>query len=103
MFWRTCPNDLLQGQVLATSLIGVNPLIKSVTVVYISDAYGAGLEMAFASGFTQGTVNLVPYDARAPMNPASLATIATTAEGSAAMPCSSSPRRGASPCRSSAR
>jgi ABC-type branched-subunit amino acid transport system substrate-binding protein len=82
MFWRTCPNDVLQGQVLAANVIGAAvPAIKTVTAVYINDAYGAGLSMAFQQSFSMnGTVNLVPYEATTPMDPTALATLATTAD-----------------------
>jgi hypothetical protein len=52
-----------------------------VTAVYINDAYGAGLSMAFQTSFaTFGSVNLVPYEATTPMDPTALATLATSAD-----------------------
>ena len=81
LFWRTCPNDALQGQVLAQTVIGTAvPAIGSVTVVYINDTYGLGLSQVFASKFS-GTTNLVPYDATVPMSPSALMTLAQTADG----------------------
>ncbi len=48
LFWRTCPDDALQGQVLAHQVIGaVTPAPASVTVVYINDTYGLGLATVF--------------------------------------------------------
>ncbi len=82
LFWRTCPDDALQAQVLATNVIGaVTPAITTVTVVYINDAYGLGLSTAFQTDYTKGTVNLVPYEATTPMSPSALATLAASANG----------------------
>ena len=69
LFWRTCPNDALQGQVLAQQVIGMAvPAINSVSVVYINDTYGLGLSAVFQADF-KGTTNLVPYDATVPVEP----------------------------------
>jgi branched-chain amino acid transport system substrate-binding protein len=81
LFWRTCPNDTLQAQVLATNVIGkVLPTPPaSVTVVYINDPYGLGLAASFQTDYTAGQVTLVPYEATTPMDPTALAQLATTA------------------------
>jgi len=89
LFWRTCPDDALQAEVLANDVIGkVAPAIATVTVVYIDDAYGLGLSTAFQTdylaAFPTATVNLVPYQATTPMNATALAQLATTANGYAA-------------------
>lgn len=77
MFWRTCPSDTLQGQVLAQNLIGPITTIHSVAVIYIQDPYGAGLENAFQTAYA-GTVNPVQYSA-AMMTAGELSTVATAA------------------------
>lgn len=65
LFWRTCPSDLLQANVLANHVI--DPMtIKSVTVVFVNDAYGSGLQMAFSKDYV-GTTAFVPYNA--PLDP----------------------------------
>jgi ABC-type branched-subunit amino acid transport system substrate-binding protein len=66
MFWRTCPNDALQAQVLAKNVIGsVMPVITSVSVVFIQDTYGTNFEQAFAANFSPmgstNKTNLAPY------------------------------------------
>jgi branched-chain amino acid transport system substrate-binding protein len=81
LFWRTCPDDALQAQVLATDVIGaITPTPPaSVTVVYINDAYGLGLATAFQTDYAPHKVNLVPYEATTPMSAATLAQLAATA------------------------
>jgi ABC-type branched-subunit amino acid transport system substrate-binding protein len=80
MFWRTCPNDALQGQVLAKNVVAsVTPAITSVSVVYINDSYGLGLSQAFQMNFS-GTTNLAPYSATDPMSPTALSTLAQTVQ-----------------------
>jgi branched-chain amino acid transport system substrate-binding protein len=79
LFWRTCPDDSLQGQVLAQQVIGMaTPAISSVAVVYINDTYGLGLSQAFAGKFA-GTTNLVPYPTT-PLSPADLTNLAHMAD-----------------------
>lgn len=85
MFWRTCPSDTLQGQVLATEVVSkATPAITSVTAVYINDAYGLGLATVFQSNFT-GTTTLMPYEATTPSDPTALASFAKMAADSAAV------------------
>jgi branched-chain amino acid transport system substrate-binding protein len=83
LFWRTCPNDALQGQVLAKNVIAsVTPAVTSVSVVYINDTYGLGLSQAFQTNFSPtgstNTTSLAPYDATTPMTPSALTTLANT-------------------------
>lgn len=63
LFWRTCPSDALQGQVLATDLVGKDPAIASAAVVYTNDAYGQGLSQVFQKTFGNDKTTLVPFDA----------------------------------------
>jgi len=67
LFWRTCPNDELQGNVLATSVI---PKGQKVAVIYVQDAYGEGLFTVFKQKYEMGsdpampsTVASFPFDA----------------------------------------
>jgi ABC-type branched-subunit amino acid transport system substrate-binding protein len=67
IFWRTCPNDELQGNVLATSVI---PKGQKVAVIYAQDAYGEGLFSVFKQKYETGsdpampsTVVSFPFDA----------------------------------------
>jgi branched-chain amino acid transport system substrate-binding protein len=83
LFWRTCPSDTLQGQVLAKDVVGTAvPAINKVAVVYINDTYGLGLATVFASSFA-GTTVLVPYEPTAPGDPNQLAMLATAADAAA--------------------
>jgi branched-chain amino acid transport system substrate-binding protein len=54
LFWRTCPSDLLQGKVLAESVVPKTAKSK-IAVVYLKDTYGEGLATVFrtAYGLTQ--------------------------------------------------
>jgi branched-chain amino acid transport system substrate-binding protein len=79
LFWRTCPSDQLQGQVLAKSVIEPDTSITSVTVVYINDAYGQGLATVFQSSYGVARTFLVPYPDTTPGDPAALAKLATDA------------------------
>ena len=63
LFWRTCPSDEIQGQVLAQNVIGPITTIKTVTVIYINDAYGQGLATVFQSDYGVSNTFLVPYPA----------------------------------------
>jgi branched-chain amino acid transport system substrate-binding protein len=83
LFWRTCPDDALQGQVLAQQVIGaVTPAITSVSVVYINDTYGLGLQNVFQANFS-GKTNLAPYDPTVPMSPSALTTLAQSVSSQA--------------------
>jgi branched-chain amino acid transport system substrate-binding protein len=44
LFWRTCPSDQLQGNVLAMDVIDPG---QKVAVIYLQDAYGEGLSSVF--------------------------------------------------------
>jgi ABC-type branched-subunit amino acid transport system substrate-binding protein len=80
LFWRTCPSDEHQGEVLANDVVSKNAAIKSVTVVYIRDAYGEGLATVFQNTFGVQKTHLVPYDTATPGDAAAVKTLATTAD-----------------------
>jgi ABC-type branched-subunit amino acid transport system substrate-binding protein len=61
LFWRTCPDDQLQGAVLADDVIGPDATITKVSVVFDADPYGQGLSSVFTKRY-KGTSTLVPYD-----------------------------------------
>ncbi len=67
LFWRSCPSDSLQGQVLANNVVGTDITIHNVAVVYIQDPYGQGLNDVFTKAYIAGapmrTVKPIPYDA----------------------------------------
>lgn len=63
LFWRTCPSDALQGDVLAKEVMGADPAIASATVVYTNDAYGQGFSDVILASFGVDRTNLVPFDA----------------------------------------
>lgn len=63
LFWRTCPNDTLQAEVLASFVIGADPTIDVVAVVYIQDAYGEGLTDVFRARFGVDRTAPFPFDA----------------------------------------
>lgn len=81
LFWRTCPNDELQGKVLAENVIGLLPAITKVTVVYIHDAYGDGLAQVFQNVYGISKTSLVPYDDTTPDDDAALAKLVADADG----------------------
>ncbi|NUQ76754.1 MAG: ABC transporter substrate-binding protein [Polyangiaceae bacterium] len=67
LLWRTCPNDELQGNVLATNVI---PQAQKVAVIYVQDAYGEGLFTVFKQKYEAGgdpampgSVVSFPFDA----------------------------------------
>jgi ABC-type branched-subunit amino acid transport system substrate-binding protein len=67
LFWRTCPNDELQGSVLASNVI---PKGQEVAVIYLQDAYGEGLFTVFKQRYEMdsdpvmpSTVVSFPFDA----------------------------------------
>jgi branched-chain amino acid transport system substrate-binding protein len=80
LFWRTCPSDALQVQVLADDLLGTDAAITTATVVYTNDSYGQGFSDLFLDAFGVQQTNLVPFD------PAGLASgDAATAAAATAM------------------
>jgi branched-chain amino acid transport system substrate-binding protein len=81
LFWRTCPSDELQGQVLAQNVIGPISTIKTVTVVYVDDAYGQGLATLFQSDYGVASTFLVPFQTSVPSSPSALSQLAMTANG----------------------
>lgn len=63
LFWRTCPSDALQGQVLANDVVSADPSIATAAVVYTNDAYGKGLSQVFLETYGAAKTQLVPFDA----------------------------------------
>jgi branched-chain amino acid transport system substrate-binding protein len=62
LFWRTCPSDLLQGQVLAQDVLATDSMIGTVSVLYNNDAYGQGLATVVQKLYINGATTLFPYD-----------------------------------------
>ena len=60
LFWRTCPSDLLQGKVLAESVVPRTAGSK-IAVVYLKDAYGEGLATVFRSTYSLTQSEGFPY------------------------------------------
>ncbi len=56
LYWRTAPNDLLQGEVLANLVADDGH--ENVATIYLNDSYGAGLNTVFKRVFegTGGTI-----------------------------------------------
>jgi branched-chain amino acid transport system substrate-binding protein len=84
LFWRTCPSDVHQGQVLANDVIGANAMVNSVAVVYIRDAYGEGLATTLQNTYGVQRTHLVPYDAATPGDAAAVMKLGATADAFAA-------------------
>lgn len=79
LFWRTCPSDELQGQVLAQNVIKPITTIKSVTVLYLNDPYGTGLAHVFQTAYGVTATHLVSYDDTALADSAALTSVVQTA------------------------
>jgi ABC-type branched-subunit amino acid transport system substrate-binding protein len=66
LFWRTAPSDVLQGQLLGTDVIGLYPIaeptLDEIAVIYIDDAYGAGLANVLQTAWGVDRTELVPFD-----------------------------------------
>ena len=66
LFWRTCPSDILQGQLLADQVVGQlpvpDPAVSQVSVMYISDTYGEGLANEFIERWGAPNADLHPFD-----------------------------------------
>lgn len=66
LFWRTCPSDILQGQLLAEQVVGElpvpDPSVIQVSVMYISDTYGEGLANEFLERWGSQNADLHPFD-----------------------------------------
>ena len=80
LFWRTCPSDLQQGEVMATNVITPDMTVNKVAVVYVSDAYGQGLAKVFQDNYLMGTTQLFPIDDTKLMDPVALGQVATDVE-----------------------
>ena len=81
LFWRTCPSDALQGQVLANNVVGGDPAIQSAAVVYTNDAYGKGLSQVFLETYGAAKTDLIPFDAATLGDGATPGMIATQVAG----------------------
>lgn len=79
LFWRTCPSDAIQAQVLADDVLGADPAIATATVVYTNDSYGQGFSALFLEAFGSSQTNLVPFDAGALTSGAAEAAATQTA------------------------
>lgn len=75
LFWRTCPSDVLQGQILSEAVVKADTTVKSVTVIHIDDPYGTGFAHVFQSAYGPTATHLVPYGETAPDDPAALAAV----------------------------
>lgn len=62
LFWRTCPSDVLQGQVMAADVVGVDPTVTKVAVIYSNDAYGQGLSAVFRDQYIGGDAAIFPVN-----------------------------------------
>jgi branched-chain amino acid transport system substrate-binding protein len=80
LFWRTCPNDNLQGNVLAQNVLGALTGVSKVTVVYVHDTYGDGLSQVFQSAYGVSKTALVPYDETTIGSASVLAKLASDAD-----------------------
>jgi branched-chain amino acid transport system substrate-binding protein len=82
LFWRTCPNDALQGRLLAEQVVGQqptpDPTITQVAAMFISDAYGEGLADTFQELWGSANTSLHPFDAEADLD-ALVANVAVAA------------------------
>ena len=61
LFWRTCPSDLLQGQIIAKNLVAPDSTITHLSVIYIDDSYGGGLASVVSSTYGSTKTKLFPY------------------------------------------
>jgi branched-chain amino acid transport system substrate-binding protein len=81
LFWRTCPSDVQQGQVLAgPKVIGGDMNINKTAVVYINDAYGEGLAEVFRSTYGLERSMLFPIDEAKVTQPAVTANLASAVD-----------------------
>ncbi len=77
LFWRTCPSDVLQGSVMATDVIGMDPAITKVAVIYSNDAYGLGLSDVFRKNYGEMKSSIFPINDVQFEDPAALASVAS--------------------------
>ena len=62
LFWRTCPSDVLQGNVMATNVIGPLASVTKVAVIYGNDTYGQGLSTVFRETYGIDKTSPFPVD-----------------------------------------
>ncbi|UQA60228.1 ABC transporter substrate-binding protein [Polyangium aurulentum] len=79
LFWRTCPSDVQQGQVLA-GVISADMTILKTAVVYVNDAYGQGLAEVFSNSYGLERSERIPIDEAKVTDPAETAKIAEQVE-----------------------
>ncbi|MEP7125688.1 MAG: ABC transporter substrate-binding protein [Byssovorax sp.] len=60
LFWRTCPSDLLQGKVLAESVVP-KTMTSKIAVVYLKDTYGEGLATVFRTAYSLNQSEGFPF------------------------------------------
>lgn len=76
LFWRTCPSDVLQGEVMAVEVIAKDPAVTKVAVVYSNDAYGQGLSAVFRDNYGLMNSKLFPVNDEGFSNATTMATLA---------------------------
>ncbi len=62
LFWRTCPSDVLQGAVMASSVVAIDAMVTKVAVIYSNDAYGQGLSKVFRETYGMANTAIFPVD-----------------------------------------
>lgn len=62
LFWRTCPSDTLQGKVMASDVVALDPMVTKVAIVYSNDAYGQGLSTVFRETYGMSNTSIFPVD-----------------------------------------
>lgn len=62
LFWRTCPSDVLQGQVMANNVVALDATVNKVAVIYSNDAYGQGLSAVFRDQYAAGEAAIFPVN-----------------------------------------
>jgi branched-chain amino acid transport system substrate-binding protein len=81
LFWRTCPSDVLQGKVMATNVVGMDPSVTKVAVIYSNDAYGQGLSTVFRETYGLNKSSIFPVDDAQFADTSALANLATQVNG----------------------
>jgi branched-chain amino acid transport system substrate-binding protein len=76
LFWRTCPSDVLQGKVMASDVVGLDPMVTQVAVIYSNDAYGQGLSTVFRETYGLMKSKLFPVNDAQFADAGAMATVA---------------------------
>ncbi len=77
LFWRTCPSDVLQGEVMAVEVIAKDPAVTKVAVIYSNDAYGQGLSAVFRDNYGLMNSKLFPVNDQQFDDPSFMTSLAT--------------------------